>query len=83
MKILMKGVAMKILMYQLDAMMEQKSVNTPIYINKKSNHQPVVLKQLPNSIAKRISHVSSDGNIFFNSIPIYSEALKKVVLMTN
>ena len=83
MKILMKGVAMKILMYQWDAMMEQKSVNTPIYINKKSNHQPVVLKQLPNSIAKRISHVSSDGNIFCNSIPIFSEALKKVVLMTN
>ena len=83
MKILMEGVAMKILMYQWDAMMEQKSVSTPVYINKKSNHPPVVLKQLPKSIAKRISHISSDENIFCYSIPIYSEALKKVVLMTN
>ena len=83
MKILMKGVAMKILMYQWDAMMEQKSVNTPVYINKKSNHPPVVLKQLPKSIAKRISDISSDENIFSNSIPIYTKALKKSGLMTN
>ena len=32
---------------------------------------------LPKSIAKRISDISSDENIFCNSIPIYSEALKK------
>ena len=57
--------------------------NTPDYINKKSNHAPVVLKQLPKSIAKRISDISSDENIFCNSIPIYSEALKKMVLITN
>ena len=51
--------------------------NTPDYINKKSNHAPVVLKQLPKSIAKRISDISSDENIFCNSIPIYTKALKK------
>ena len=54
----------------------RKPDNTPVYINKKSNHPPVVLKQLPKSIAKRISDISSDENIFSNSIPIYSEALK-------
>ena len=42
-----------------------------IYINKKSSHLPVVLKQLLKSTAKRIS----DENIFRNSIPIYSKAL--------
>ena len=55
----------------------RKPDNTPVYINKKSNHPPVVLKQLPKSIAKRISDISFDENIFCNSIPIYSEVLKK------
>ena len=51
--------------------------NTPIYINKKSNHSPVVLKQLPKSIAKQISDISSNKNVFSNLIPTYSE----IVLM--
>ena len=55
----------------------RKPSNTPVYIIKKSNHPPVVLKQLPKSIAKRISDISFDENIFCNSIPIYSEVLKK------
>ena len=61
----------------------RKPDNTPVYINKKSNHPPVLLKQLPKSIVKQISDISSDENIFCNSIPMYSEALKKVVLKTN
>ena len=61
----------------------RKPEDTPVYINKKSNHQPVVLKQLLKSIAKRISDISSDENIFCNSAPIHSKRLKKVVLMTN
>ena len=55
----------------------RKPDNTPVYINKKYNHPPEVLKQLPRSIAKRISHILSDGNVFRNSIPTYSEALRK------
>ena len=51
--------------------------NSPVYINKKSNNTPEVLKQLLKSIAKRISDVPSNESIFCNSIPIYSEALKK------
>ena len=61
----------------------RKPDNTPVYINKKSNHPPLLLKQLPKSIVKQISDISSDENIFCNSIPMYSEALKKVVLKTN
>ena len=52
----------------------RKPDNTPVYINKKSNHPPVLLKQLLKSIAKRISDISSDENIFCNSIPMHSEA---------
>ena len=55
----------------------RKPDNTLVYINKKSNYPPVVLKQLPKSLTKRISDISSDENIFCNSIPIYSETLKK------
>ena len=55
----------------------RKPDNTPVYISKKSNHSPVVLKQLPKSIIKRISDISPDEIIFCYSIPIYSEALKK------
>ena len=55
----------------------RKPEDTPVYIHKKSNHQPVVLKQLLKSIAKRISDISSDESTFCNSLPIYSEALKK------
>ena len=55
----------------------RKLDNTPVYINKKSNHSPVVLKQLPSAIAKRIFDISSDENSFCNPIPIYSEVPKK------
>ena len=50
---------------------------------RKPDNTLVVLKQLPKLIAKRISDISSDENIFCNSIPLYSEAHKKVVLMAN
>ena len=49
----------------------RKPDNTPVYISKTSNQSPVVLKQLPKSIIKRISDISSDENIFFDSILIY------------
>ena len=55
----------------------RKPDNAPLYINKKSNHPPVVLKQLPKSINKRISDISSDEHIFCK------KRLKKVVLMIN
>ena len=48
----------------------RKPDNTLVYINKKSDYPPVVLKQLPKSLTKRISDISSDENIFCNSIPI-------------
>ena len=55
----------------------RKPNNSPIYINKNSNHPPNILKQLPKSIAKRISETSSSEEIFNKSIKIYSKALKE------
>ncbi len=39
------------------------------YINVKSNHPPSVLKQVPQSIANRLSTLSSDKNAFDNAKP--------------
>ena len=55
----------------------QKPNNSPIYINKNSNHLPNILKQLPKSIAKRISETSSSEDLFNKSIKIYNKALKE------
>ena len=53
----------------------RKPNNKPIFINKQSNHPTNVLKQLPKSIAKRISDNSSSKDIFDKSILIYQNAL--------
>ena len=49
----------------------------PFYIHKHSNQPPTILKELPKSIAKRISDLSSSKNIFHDAIPVYKEALQK------
>ena len=51
--------------------------NNPIYIDKSLNHPPTILKQLPKSIAKRISETSSNEEILNKSIKIHSKALKE------
>ena len=53
----------------------RKPDNTLVYINKDSNHPPSILKQLPQAIARRISDISSNEEIFKNAIPTYTEAL--------
>ena len=55
----------------------RKPNNSSIYINKNSNYPPDILKQLPKSIAKRISETSSSEEIFNKSIKTYSKALKE------
>ena len=42
----------------------RKPNNKKIYINKQSNHPPIFLKQLPKSIVKRISNISSSKDLF-------------------
>ena len=45
------------------------------YINKHSNHPPSILRQLPTSINKRISTLSSDKQTFEDAVPAYQNAL--------
>ena len=49
----------------------RKPGNTPVYIYKKSSRPPVVLKQLPKSIAKWIPDISSNEKFFRTHIILY------------
>ena len=53
----------------------RKPNDDPLYIHKHSNHPPSILKQLPASINKRISTLSSDKQAFDDAIQIYQNAL--------
>ena len=55
----------------------KKPNGDPLYINIKSNHPPSTLQQLPKSISKRISEISSNRRILNQSILYYQKALKK------
>ena len=48
-----------------------------LFINKKFNHPPPILQQLPKSISKTISEILSNERIFNQSIPYYGNASKK------
>ncbi|KAJ8031645.1 hypothetical protein HOLleu_24901 [Holothuria leucospilota] len=44
---------------------------------KLSNHPPLIIKNIPESINRRLSNISSDENTFNTSAPLYQEALHK------
>ena len=54
-----------------------KTNNEINYIHKQSNHPPSIIKQLPLSVERRLSKLSSNEKIFNDSIHIYQEALIK------
>ena len=54
-----------------------KTNNEINYIHKQSNHPPSIIKQLPLSVERRLSKLSSNEKIFNDSIPIYQEVLVK------
>ena len=54
-----------------------KPNNSPVYVNRNSNHSPPILKQLPISINKRISELCSNKEIYDISINPYKAALRK------
>ena len=41
-----------------------KPDNMPVYISRKSNHPPTIIKEIPKTIVKRISDISSSKVIF-------------------
>ena len=54
-----------------------KEGNVPLYVHKKSNHPPSILKNIPDSINKQLSEISSDRQCFDNAKTLYQEALNK------
>lgn len=54
-----------------------KEGNTPLYVHKQSNHPPSILRNIPESINKRLSEISSDKESFDNAKKPYQEALNK------
>ena len=55
----------------------RKPDNDPLYVHKSSNHPPNILKQIPKGIAKRLSEISSNEEIFKEAAPVYEAALRK------
>ena len=53
----------------------RKPNDDPLYIHKHSNHPPSILRQLPASINKRISTLSSDKQVFDDAVQSYQNAL--------
>ena len=54
-----------------------KEGNVPLYVHRKSNHPPSILRNIPDSINKRLSEISSDRESFDNAKTVYQEALIK------
>jgi hypothetical protein len=54
----------------------RKPNNQPLYVDSRSNHPPSILKQIPISINKRVSSLSSDQESFDECKPFYESALK-------
>ena len=54
-----------------------KPNNTLLYVRSESNHPPDILKNIPESVNRRLSAIASDENQFKQSINPYQEALEK------
>ena len=54
-----------------------KPNNFPVYVHKKSNHPPQIIKNIPKSVNRRLSAISSNKDIFDRAAKPYQEALNK------
>ena len=54
-----------------------KEGNIPLYVHKESNHPPSILRNIPESINKRLSEISSDKECFDSAKGVYQEALDR------
>ena len=54
-----------------------KENDVPLYVHSNSNHPPTIIKNIPASINKRLSALSSDEEMFMSVAPKYQEALDK------
>ena len=54
-----------------------KPTNTPLYVHSKSNHPPSIIKNIPVSVNRRLSEISSDAGLFDEAAKPYQGALRK------
>jgi len=52
-----------------------KTNNIPLYVHSQSNHPPAILKNIPESINRRLSYITSNEDLFKNSVQPYQKAL--------
>ena len=53
----------------------RKPNDIPLYIDKRSNHPPPVISNIPAGISRRLTDVSSDKECFDRAAPLYNNAL--------
>ena len=54
-----------------------KPNSNPTYVHKDSNHPKGILENIPHSVNRRLSSISSNKEVFESAIPPFQEALKK------
>ena len=54
-----------------------KPNNIPLYVHKHSNHPPTIINNIPKSINRRLSSISSNEEVFNQSVKVHQEALEK------
>ena len=56
----------------------RKPGDKPLSLNKRSNHPPIILKNLPSAIAQRVTSISADEEAFNHQVArTYHTALKE------
>ena len=54
-----------------------KENDKPLYVDKNSNHSPLVLQNIPKGINSRLSRISSNKEVFDEAKTEYQEALSR------
>ena len=53
-----------------------KPNNKPLYVHRKSNHPPLILKNIPLAVNRRLNEISSSKESFDEAVPAFQEALR-------
>ena len=54
-----------------------KTSNTPLYVHSKSNHPPNIIRNIPESVNRLLSNISSDEAVFNEAATMNQDALYK------
>ena len=55
----------------------RKPNDQPLYIHHQSNHPPNIIRNLPASISRRLTDISSNEDVFADAKPLYDKALRE------